>query len=56
MKVRPAFRVYGASKAAMRNFERNWIHDLKGRNIRVNVLIPGANSMPGLHGLSPDAE
>ncbi len=52
----PAFSVYGASKAAVRNFARNWILDLKGRNIRVNVLIPGATSTPGLHDLMPNQE
>jgi NAD(P)-dependent dehydrogenase (short-subunit alcohol dehydrogenase family) len=52
----PAFSVYGASKAAVRSFARNWILDLKGSGIRVNVLAPGPTSTPGLHGLAPDAE
>src|SRR5918998_971966 len=52
----PAFSVYGASKAAIRSFARNWILDLKGSGIRVNVLAPGPTSTPGLHGLTPDAE
>lgn len=52
----PAFSVYGASKAAIRSFARNWILDLKGSGIRVNVLAPGATSTPGLHGLTPNAE
>ena len=52
----PAFSVYGASKAAIRSFARNWILDLKGSGIRVNVLSPGATSTPGLHGLTADAE
>lgn len=47
----PAFSVYGASKAAIRAFARNWILDLAPRRIRVNVLAPGATSTPGLHGL-----
>jgi NAD(P)-dependent dehydrogenase (short-subunit alcohol dehydrogenase family) len=51
----PAFSVYGASKAAIRSFARNWILDLKGSGIRVNVLAPGPTSTPGLHGLAPDA-
>lgn len=38
----PAFSVYGASKAAIRSFARNWIRDLAPRRIRVNVLVPGA--------------
>ncbi|MBP0617764.1 SDR family NAD(P)-dependent oxidoreductase [Jiella mangrovi] len=52
----PAFSVYGASKAAVRSFARNWSLDLAPRRIRVNVLVPGATSTPGLHGLSPSEE
>lgn len=37
----PAFSVYSASKAAVRNFARSWALDLKGTGIRVNVLSPG---------------
>jgi NAD(P)-dependent dehydrogenase (short-subunit alcohol dehydrogenase family) len=37
----PNFGVYNASKAAIRSFARTWTNDLKGRNIRVNVLSPG---------------
>ncbi len=44
----PAFSVYSASKAAVRNFARSWIQDLKGRDIRVNVLSPGPIKTPGL--------
>lgn len=44
----PAFSVYSASKAAVRNFARSWIQDLKGRDIRVNVLSPGPTRTPGL--------
>lgn len=52
----PAFSVYAATKAAVRSFARNWILDLKGRNIRVNVLSPGSTRTPGLVGLAgPDA-
>ena len=36
-----AMSVYSASKAAVRNFARSWALDLKGTNIRVNVLSPG---------------
>jgi len=51
----PAFSVYAASKAAVRAFARNWILDLKGRGIRVNVLSPGPTRTPGLVGLAgPD--
>jgi NAD(P)-dependent dehydrogenase (short-subunit alcohol dehydrogenase family) len=45
--------VYGASKAAVRNFARNWIIDLKGRDIRVNVLSPGPVRTPLLLSLVP---
>jgi NAD(P)-dependent dehydrogenase (short-subunit alcohol dehydrogenase family) len=43
-----AFSVYAASKAAVRSFARNWILDLKGREIRVNTLSPGPIKTPGL--------
>ena len=52
----PAFSVYSASKAAVRNFARSWILDLAPRKIRVNVLVPGATSTPGLHGLAPGGD
>jgi NAD(P)-dependent dehydrogenase (short-subunit alcohol dehydrogenase family) len=49
----PNFSVYSASKAAVRNFARTWILDLKSRKIRVNVLSPGATETAGLTGLVP---
>jgi NAD(P)-dependent dehydrogenase (short-subunit alcohol dehydrogenase family) len=52
----PAFSVYSASKAAVRNFARTWILDLAPRKIRVNVLVPGHTSTPGWHGLAPNEE
>lgn len=52
----PAFSVYAASKAAVRAFARNWILDLKDRNVRVNTISPGATRTPGLVELAgPDA-
>lgn len=42
-----AFSVYGASKAALRNFARSWILDLKERQIRVNILSPGPTRTTG---------
>ena len=44
----PAFSVYSATKAALRNFARSWALDLKGTGIRINVLSPGPISTPGL--------
>jgi NAD(P)-dependent dehydrogenase (short-subunit alcohol dehydrogenase family) len=52
----PAFSVYSASKAAIRNFARSWILDLSDRAIRVNVLVPGNTSTPGWHDLAPSEE
>lgn len=45
------FSVYSASKAAVRNFARSWILDLKDRNIRVNVVSPGLTETAGLNDL-----
>jgi NAD(P)-dependent dehydrogenase (short-subunit alcohol dehydrogenase family) len=47
------FSVYSASKAAVRNFARSWLLDLKARHIRVNVISPGPTSTEGLAGLVP---
>lgn len=44
----PAFSIYGASKAAVRNLARSWILDLKDRRIRVNVVSPGPTETVGL--------
>jgi NAD(P)-dependent dehydrogenase (short-subunit alcohol dehydrogenase family) len=52
----PAFSVYSASKAAVRNLARSWALDLKGTGIRVNVLSPGPIHTPGLVGLAGDDE
>lgn len=51
----PAFSIYSASKAAIRNLARSWALDLKGTGIRVNVLSPGATNTPGLHGVAEAA-
>jgi NAD(P)-dependent dehydrogenase (short-subunit alcohol dehydrogenase family) len=45
-KGTPAFTVYGASKAALRNFVRGWTVELKDRRIRCNVLSPGPIATP----------
>ncbi|MGE8067351.1 SDR family NAD(P)-dependent oxidoreductase [Pseudomonas sp. NPDC089569] len=47
------FSVYSASKAAVRNFARSWLLDLKARRIRVNVISPGPIHTPGLTDLVP---
>jgi NAD(P)-dependent dehydrogenase (short-subunit alcohol dehydrogenase family) len=41
VKGTPGFWVYGATKAAIRNFVRAWTVELKDRRIRSNVLSPG---------------
>ena len=45
-KGTPAFWVYGATKAAIRNFVRGWTVELKDRRIRSNVLSPGPIDTP----------
>lgn len=47
--------VYAATKAAIRNFARGWIVDLKARKIRINVISPGAIHTPGLSNGIADA-
>jgi NAD(P)-dependent dehydrogenase (short-subunit alcohol dehydrogenase family) len=51
----PAFSVYGASKAAVRNFVRGWTTELKDRRIRCNVLSPGPIETPLAAALPQDA-
>lgn len=46
IKGTPAFGVYAATKAALRSFARTWASDLKGRDIRVNVVAPGVFVTP----------
>ena len=46
VKGTPAFGVYGATKAAIRNFVRAWTVELKDRGIRSNVLSPGPTDTP----------
>ena len=47
-KGTPAFGVYGASKAAIRNLVRAWTTELKDRHIRSNVLSPGPIDTPAV--------
>jgi len=51
-----ACSVYNASKAAIRSSARTWIVDLKGRDIRINVLSPGYTDTPGLSDFVTDRE
>jgi NAD(P)-dependent dehydrogenase (short-subunit alcohol dehydrogenase family) len=46
VKGMPGFTVYAATKAALRSFARTWAVDLRGRNIRVNVVSPGTVVTP----------
>jgi NAD(P)-dependent dehydrogenase (short-subunit alcohol dehydrogenase family) len=52
----PSLSVYGATKAAVRSLARSWIADLKGRDIRINVLSPGHVATPGLSQLMTDEQ
>jgi NAD(P)-dependent dehydrogenase (short-subunit alcohol dehydrogenase family) len=55
IKGAPGFSVYSASKAAVRNFVRSWILDVKNRGIRINAISPGTTHTPGLVNLAgPD--
>ena len=42
----PDLGVYAASKAALRSYAGTWVHELKHRGIRVNVLSPGTIATP----------
>src|SRR6202167_2732426 len=55
IKGTPAFWVYGATKAAIRNFVRGWTIELKDRRIRSNVLSPGPTDTPLVARQSTDA-
>src|SRR6202795_4388026 len=46
IKGTAGFWVYGATKAAIRNFVRGWTVELKDRRIRSNVLSPGPTDTP----------
>ena len=50
LKGFPAHGTYSATKAALRSFARTWAAELKGRNIRVNTLSPGAIDTPIIDG------
>jgi NAD(P)-dependent dehydrogenase (short-subunit alcohol dehydrogenase family) len=46
----PAHGTYTAAKAGVRAFVRVWTQELKGKNIRVNTLSPGATDTPIIRG------
>ena len=46
IKGTPAFSVYSATKAAVRQLARNLSNELMARNIRVNVVSPGYTRTP----------
>ncbi|GAA2486167.1 SDR family NAD(P)-dependent oxidoreductase [Winogradskya humida] len=46
--------VYGATKAALRNFARSWTLNARENGFRVNVLSPGPIRTPGLLGVAPE--
>lgn len=50
----PGMEVYGATKAALRNFARSWTLNTQKNGFRVNVLSPGAVRTPGLLGIVPE--
>ena len=54
--VRPdrGLEVYGATKAAVRNFARSWTLNARDNGFRVNVLSPGPTRTPGLLGIVPE--
>src|SRR5271155_3565013 len=55
VKGTPAFGVYGATKAAVRNFARACTMELKDRRIHSNVLSPGPTETPALGRQPADA-
>jgi NAD(P)-dependent dehydrogenase (short-subunit alcohol dehydrogenase family) len=55
LKGTAAFWVYGATKAAIRNFVRGWTIELKDRRIRSNVLSPGPTETPLVELQPPEA-
>ena len=55
LKGTAGFWVYGATKAAIRNFVRGWTIELKDRRIRSNVLSPGPTETPLVELQPPDA-
>ena len=55
VKGTAAFGVYGATKAAVRNFVRAWTVELKDRRIRSNIHSPGPTETPAVGQQPADA-
>src|ERR1700722_17851474 len=51
-RCREGLGVYAATKAAVRSFARTWANELKGRGIRVNVIVAGSTATPGSDNLA----
>jgi NAD(P)-dependent dehydrogenase (short-subunit alcohol dehydrogenase family) len=51
---REGLGVYAATKAAVRSFARTWANELKGRGIRVNVIVAGSTATPGSDNLAEE--
>jgi NAD(P)-dependent dehydrogenase (short-subunit alcohol dehydrogenase family) len=49
---REGLGVYAATKAAVRSFARTWANELRGRGIRVNVIVAGPTVTPGSDNLA----
>jgi NAD(P)-dependent dehydrogenase (short-subunit alcohol dehydrogenase family) len=56
LKGFPAYGTYAATKAALRSFVRTWTTELKDRQIRANVISPGAVETPIIDGQFPTKE
>lgn len=56
LKGFPAYSVYAGTKAAMRSFVRTWTAEFKDRQIRANIISPGAVETPILDGMFPTKE
>jgi NAD(P)-dependent dehydrogenase (short-subunit alcohol dehydrogenase family) len=49
---REGLGIYAATKAAVRSLARTWANELKGRGVRVNVIVAGSTATPGSDNLA----